>query len=427
MDFVRKIILAIIVYIMILFPNIGASGPQTIISLSYILLYVLRNNFVIRIPKLVRYIIICIIVSFFSIFINSIIFVERIDKYYFVFYVKSFIMSVCIYLLLIESKITIKDLFKILLIILSINVLITWIQYFDILGFRDLALKMNRNFIISKYVTYRSMGLMSGYDLNGIMLALTSLLFILYSDIFSMRKYKKFFCLIFAILCGLSTILASRTGVLSFIIVILFYLSFKIFIGDLKSIIKILLIVFFMVFFFLTLVNLLFHDYQDQFYSSFTLMYEAIDSFKATGKFTTNSFSSTLENHYFLPNNLRVLYFGNTFPNNLQNRFSDVGYIQTINGLGIVGLIAMIFVHLSFLKQLLNLNKYLVSDKTNSNNSEKKIIDNLSFFCYIYIIIIFITCFKGPYFFSDGIFYIFIYIYSLLTKISYSIGKEIIK
>ena len=104
-------------------------------------------------------------------------------------------MSVCIYLLLIESKITIKDLFKILLIILSINVLITWIQYFDILGFRDLALKMNRNFIISKYVTYRSMGLMSGYDLNGIMLALTSLLFILYSDIFSMRKYKKFFLL----------------------------------------------------------------------------------------------------------------------------------------------------------------------------------------------------------------------------------------
>ena len=108
-----------------------------------------------------------------------------------------------------------------------------------------------------------------------------------------------------------------------------------------------------MVFFFLTLVNLLFHDYQDQFYSSFTLMYEAIDSFKATGKFTTNSFSSTLENHYFLPNNLRVLYFGNTFPNNLQNRFSDVGYIQTINGLGIVGLIAMIFVHLSFLKTII--------------------------------------------------------------------------
>ena len=101
MDFVRKIILAIIVYIMILFPNIGASGPQTIISLSYILLYVLRNNFVIRIPKLVRYIIICIIVSFFSIFINSIIFVERIDKYYFVFYVKKF-YNVRLYLFIIN-------------------------------------------------------------------------------------------------------------------------------------------------------------------------------------------------------------------------------------------------------------------------------------------------------------------------------------
>ena len=398
----------------IFFPNLGGSGPQTIFSVLFIAMYVIRNKTKIVFPIFFYIFVFGLAIVLFLVFINGILFSLSIDRYYIVLYVKVLIVSLGLYSLIMSSKISPKHVYKALLVVLSLNVIATYVQYFDIFGLKDFAFSLNRNFDFTKYVVYRAMGMMSGYDLNGIFLATTSLLFIIYSDTYADTIVAKRISTIVGIFSAMGTLLAARTGIVALLIMFLIYFIVKTASRGATKVFRLFVssaILIGSLYLFISIIDV---DLRFQIDNSMDFVFEAIDNYRNFGVLSTDSFQITLNEHYFLPSTSSQLWFGNTLPNHVQFNQSDVGYVQVISGLGVLGLISFILVHfLLGLEILLSRNTIL---KRNSKLISKQY-SVLSLFGYSYLFVIFVVSFKGPYFFSEGIFYIFIIIVCLIYKL----------
>jgi O-antigen ligase len=115
-----------------------------------------------------------------------------------------------------------------------------------------------------------------------------------------------------------------------------------------------------------------------------------------------------IKDHYKLPHTKRVLFFGNGYDNAhpFYGANTDVGYLQIIFGLGIVGLCILLSTYLFW---------FILIFK-NLKRSVSGLFRDINLFTINYIIIIFVNSFKGPYLLSYSLIFLFSFTFFLSEK-----------
>ncbi len=291
--------------------------------------------------------------------------------------------------------------------VLFINVLITLIQYFNILGLSDWAFSLNTTFIKHDiyFRSFRAMGLLSGYDSNGILNALSfHLLILLISH--ETSKSRRYFFIACSILNLIAVFTSARVGVLAlFIGSLLFIFQRKgTWTSRVSPYLKIILPGL------LLTLALLSVAPKGTIFDTFNFIFEPFINYSRHHEFRTQSTDALIKEHYKLPKSDSTLFFGNGFDNAhpYYGAHTDVGYIQLIFGLGLTGLFILLAIYLLWIKLIVNALK----------KSPPGLYRDINFFCLNYILIIFMNSFKGPYLLAYTL--IFLFSYSFLLSIEFN-------
>ncbi len=387
-------------------PNRGLLDFSTITSILIILIYSLNCLRKKTIPFSINFkmILPLLILLFYTGLL--ILFTQSNHLYYMIFFLRLIIIYLGLNFLIETTKLKPKTFLLALFFSLSVNSIITLVQYFDFLGFGGLLLNLNNNFIDYALREYRVMGLLSGYDANGITIAITFLIGWIARDNILNRINRLLFNLLLLITL-FSLFFASRTGIVTVILglLIIFLLKnrkslikiIKVFVISIASIILVFSII-------ISLEEYIPAEYSETYY----FIFEPLIHFNKYGQFETISTNDLLENHYTeLSTNQFELLFGSSYSNSSKlGGYSDVGYIQIINGLGILGLLLTLYLYASW--------TYLVVRKVNCEK-EKSLISIIILQLALGISIIVLN-FKGPYFFADTIFYIYLIVSLYIYK-----------
>ncbi|NBI29331.1 hypothetical protein [Chengkuizengella marina] len=397
-------------FLIFFIPNSGLIGVPVITSVFFIICGLLLSKKKVDNKLQITPIYILLIPLIYSLFI--ILFSQSGDLYYFILFTKLIIISLGLYYLIILFNLNIYESLKSILIVLLVNVLITYVQYFDLFSLGDFALNLNSTFLLHAYKPYRAMGLMAGYDANGIIIAMTFVLSIILIKISNSRTAKLFY-IASAILCGFSIFFTSRTGLLT---LLLFFLIFSFLTSKnlFRYVMNIIIYILIVIVILLGGSKIIKSQYPILYEQSYNFMFEAFINYTETGEFYTSSFDNTLENHYELTNDLIKLIFGTSYSNASKlGGYSDVGYVQIINGLGIIGLIIIIFIYIYWFIKLFNMSKYF--------KRQLNVKINIIYYLYTIILLMFIINIKGPYFFANTIFFLFLFLFNLVfIKFKYS-------
>jgi hypothetical protein len=297
------------------------------------------------------------------------------------YFLKPIRIIVVLYLLvniLNTYNITRSDVFTIIISVALINGIFVYFQYFaGILGYTE-YMNYGSAINIEKASLYRKTGLMTGYPTAGI-LSLFGLISIFYLQ----PKQKTVLKAVLVLFLLGATFLTSRTGLYLAIIIIPFYLLKHKTIT--YSIIG--LILFTTTFFF----NIVAQDViiYDKIKTSSVLMFEVFTNYEKSGTISTRSTNSLLKYHYFSPQNIFNLIFGNNetqYSHSFSTKISDVFYVRILNGAGIVILILYLLMFSQmFIYAGRALNKWC------------------NLFSLTIYIIVGVTSFKGSYIFAKTI------------------------
>jgi len=280
-----------------------------------------------------------------------------------------------------------------------LNALVIYIQYVGsfIGGAGDFL--QNPNFNESVLTPYRKAGLMSGFPVAGILSFCGSMI----SLHFFVNERKRWHLLLYVVI-GLTCFLTARTALLLFILGTFFYLlqiSFKKGRFDILVLFTIVLSISF---------TYAFSSDNDVIIKTRDKMFANVINYISSGDANDYSTNDLLTNHYVFPSDFSTFMIGNSIPpeNNIVN--TDVSFFRITWNNG-------------FFSMLLYVFSYLFMWFISVSSREKS--DNNKFIIFLLFAGVFISNFKGFYFFSrvigDLIFIIFI---SCIVNEKKSIGNH---
>ncbi|PKB53327.1 hypothetical protein CRH03_22905 [Clostridium sp. HMb25] len=312
------------------------------------------------------------------------------QKYYFILFLRIFLLFELFQDLSRQNILKLEQFLTIIYLLLGLNLLFSFAEYINLFGIRDYFYNTIFSGILNRLITVRINGLNTGFDLNGIIIAVMSAFTIYY---YSIQKGKR------GITYGLILIQlflicsSSRTGVLVFGIVLLFHFKAERWSKN-KMLFRILVIGVAALGIISIVLYMLFGTNTNSALTQlYNFIFEGFVNLKKTGNFYYASVNDMLKNHYFLPQNLITLILGNGLMNASQVRFTDVGYIQIIFGLGIMGL---------FLVSVFYFCMYIGGRKRLKEEYHLKQLYTIIFFS------VFLSSFKGGYILESNLIYIFV-------------------
>ncbi len=289
--------------------------------------------------------------------------------------------------------------------VLMFNVFISLIQYFNLFGLSQWALSLNTIFIKHEiyFKEFRAMGLLGGYDSNGIIMAF-SFHILLILALNENNVFRKRAFLGFSLLNLLAIFIASRVGILAAALgtfLLLCQMKKKLS----QKVAPYARLIFPMI---IIISCLYFWGPKSTQLSTLEFIFEPFIKYNKYGEFWTQSTDGLLKEHYKLPRDSKTLIFGNGYDNAnpVYGANTDVGYLQIIFGLGIIGLVFIIVVYFYWAKIIRN----------NIARSPPGLYQDMNYFSLNYIIIIFINSFKGPYFLAYTLIYLFSFTFLLSLK-----------
>lgn len=332
--------------------------------------------------------------------------VFRQSVHYLVIFVFYALLGKVVYEEVLSGRWTRETVYKAIFNLLMLNMIISILEYFNVFGLKELLYHLfsNEEVIVNRLGISNNLsrihGLMTGYDINGIINAFFAYMILNIETIFQSRKHNKtakkiikyvlLACTIFVIL------LASRTGLIIFGVLYLIHLYRKE--KNLAiRVIKIVSLVFVML---LVLRLFVFMDSNINKNSTIAYIYrfsfEVIDSYIETGRLYSDSWYHTIIGHYHLPTSTLTLFFGDNIINEARTiNASDVAYIQLIYGVGIFGMC----LYLLWIFSTFNKSRHTIGTKRSTYLAE----------CLVALLI---SSFKGPYIVSSSLLMIFIIISS---------------
>lgn len=310
------------------------------------------------------------------------------DSYYLLRVIRTTSM---LYLLYIGSrvlKLSLIQLFKVLLIASWVHLLLVYLQYFTVGDLKLFFLKLNPIFDpainLDEFNNVmvggkRVKGAMNGFDGAGLLIA----------NIFAMSLVffrKNLNRLILIIICFIGCLVTSRTGLVIFLFVLCNLVALS-FIKDKKIFLKLLVA---MLFSFFTIFYVATSLFPKSTFTESTIRnsFEVYFSFKESGKFKLNSFEDMVKNHYVIGSN-DISLVGNperqvyrSDGKILSASQSDIGYLQILGNFGIPLLLLIIGIHFVVYRKIYKVNESIFDVRL------------------ILILSLLISCFKGPYFFG---------------------------
>jgi O-antigen ligase len=247
------------------------------------------------------------------------------------------------------------------------------------------------------------MGLSAGYDSNGILLALSFhiLILLIYNEKNTLKRRIFLGC---SILNFIAVFITARVGVLALLLgLLLLAIQKKEKISDkLSPYLKLALPTF------LLIVIIFSINPKGPVSSTLDFIFEPFINYAKYNEFRTQSTDALIKDHYKLPHTKRVLFFGNGYDNAhpFYGANTDVGYLQIIFGLGIVGLCILLSTYLFW---------FILIFK-NLKRSVSGLFRDINLFTINYIIIIFVNSFKGPYLLSYSLIFLFSFTFFLSEK-----------
>lgn len=282
-----------------------------------------------------------------------------------------------------------------------INLLVIFFEIFNIFGSRNFLIELNT------YNSWegegweseqglRSKGFMTGYDQAGIFSLCIGILGF-YSGFSMYKKIILYFLVTFVLFY------TSRTALYIWLILNALSLLYFLFIQSKKIVIFLVLIFTFFSFLFINSYYdsiLLACSYSQPCYKAFEL---PINYF-INSNFSTSSTNDLISNHYIIPSLdffEAILGIPEKSASLLGNLDSDVGYIQIYYNFGLI--FSGIFILFHVKKIISSLSTFATSKYS-------------SLFLIISIILM-VSCFKGPYFFSRGIYDVWILSFVLFSNV----------
>ncbi len=308
-----------------------------------------------------------------------------------ILFVKSILCSLIFVYIFLKFDISFKNLILYLQIIIFIQALFV-ILYFFSLDFKNWTL----DFIpasgnLDPRVDFRSRGLMNGASATGALMISLGLIFTAYLVVVSELKKFNFFYLSISFLLILTAIFfIGRTGFLIVPFVGLYFLVLFIYKKEFRNNIKIFTAYLFG-YLIIGLIFLLILSYLNLFSIDLTKFNTVLNWVTNEINFKNGSVEvktlTILSSHWFIPDDIKTLLFGNPSSFDEERISSDIGFIRILYGFGLIGSIIFygFFIYI-FLKMIKKLNKI-----------EEK------FIIIVLAILFFITEIKEPFLFKVSI------------------------
>jgi hypothetical protein len=308
-----------------------------------------------------------------------------------VLFIKSIFCSLLFVYIFLRLNITLKNLILYLQIIIFIQALFI-IFYFFSIDFKNWTL----DFIpasgnLDPKIDFRSRGLMNGASATGALMISFGLIFTAYLVVVSEYRKRIFLYLSISFLLILAAIFfIGRTGFLIVPFVCIYFLVLFIYKKEFRNNIKIfisyILGYLIIIFIFLSILS-----YLNLFSIDLTKFNTVLNWVKNEINFQNGSVEiktlTILSTHWFIPDDIKTLLFGNPLSFNEERISSDIGFIRILYGFGLIGSIIFYgFFIYTFLKMIQKLEKI----------EEKLII-------IIFMILLFITEIKEPFLFKVSI------------------------
>jgi hypothetical protein len=389
----KKIYVIIVLFIAIFGPKYGFLDTRLFLV---ILIYSLNINDINKIPKVILW---ALVFLLFLVVYSFLIYLFNNNDY-----IDSLRYLRCIFgillLLHLYRKFDFELLFNSLLFILFLHVLSIYISVIfpSSQGFFSMISGYDKDFR-----AFRVSGLVAGFDISGIFSLITT--YVLY-ELIKIKSRRIYYFMFF--LAYFSIFFTSRTNSVYAILIAVFF--FYNFIKNFKLNPK---YIFSLVIFFSSFIYILSRFVIPILIDSWNLdiVFEVADrpDIYESG-YSKNDPISILQSFIIIPETITGLIFGTSF----DPPDSDSGYIKVINIIGILGLVASIIFYISTYI-LSSLNNYIYNPQT-------KLLKSVIFFI---LLITFIASVKNQYFFTRGIFELFI-IAILLLKSQNNLYKKYI-
>ena len=279
-----------------------------------------------------------------------------------ILFVKSILCSLIFVYIFLKFDISFKNLILYLQIIIFIQALFV-ILYFFILDFKNLTL----DFIpasgnLDTRVDFRSRGIINGESETGALMISLGLIFTAYLVVVSELKKFNFFYLSISFLLILTAIFfIGRTGFLIVPFVGLYLLVLFIYKKEFRNNIKIFTTYLFG-YLIIGLIFLLILSYLNLFSIDLTKFNTVLNWVTNEINFKNGSVEvktlTILSSHWFIPDDIKTLLFGNPSSFDEERISSDIGFIRILYGFGLIGSIIFygFFIYI-FLKMIKKLNK----------------------------------------------------------------------
>jgi hypothetical protein len=279
-----------------------------------------------------------------------------------ILFVKSILCSLIFVYIFLKFDISFKNLILYLQIIIFIQALFV-ILYFFSLDFKNWTL----DFILASgnldpRVDFRSRGLMNGASATGALMISLGLIFTAYLVVVSELKKFNFFYLSISFLLILTAIFfIGRTGFLIVPFVGLYFLVLFIYKKEFRNNIKIFTAYLFG-YLIIGLIFLLILSYLNLFSIDLTKFNTVLNWVTNEINFKNGSVEvktlTILSSHWFIPDDIKTLLFGNPSSFDEERISSDIGFIRILYGFGLIGSIIFygFFIYI-FLKMIKKLNK----------------------------------------------------------------------
>ena len=279
-----------------------------------------------------------------------------------ILFVKSILCSLIFVYIFLKFDISFKNLILYLQIIIFIQALFV-ILYFFSLDFKNWTL----DFIpasgnLDPRVDFRSRGLMNGASATGALMISLGLIFTAYLVVVSELKKFNFFYLSISFLLILTAIFfIGRTGFLIVPFVGLYFLVLFIYKKEFRNNIKIFTAYLFG-YLIIGLIFLSILSYLNLFSIDLTKFNTVLNWVTNEINFKNGSVEvktlTILSSHWFIPDDIKTLLFGNPSSFDEERISSDIGFIRILYGFGLIGSIIFygFFIYI-FLKMIKKLNK----------------------------------------------------------------------
>lgn len=246
--------------------------------------------------------------------------------------------------------------FNMITAVCMINVVISILQFFNVFGLRStfgFLLNDRVRRTVESGLVSRANGLNTGFDINGVLCAVTCELLVTKLKGQEQKKNRVF--LIIGIgMSAVATVISSRVGIVALLLVVLLNVPKE---RRLRYILLCLAVAILFLTFFMNkpLVYSIFKEHNEVLVL-YEYLAELVNNIIHNEGFRTDSTDVLLE-FYFLPESISQFLFGDGVANHLRvTGFSDVGYVQMIFGIGICG-------SLLYLIELFQMAKIRINNK----------------------------------------------------------------